>query len=94
MMCLVRVKFYLYYKKINFLQVISHAIMIFTTIDLTNGEGLEGRTYCPVGKIFSQVQVVIRDENFNEKLMGEAGEVSKLTKNQGFQRCHRKNKGD
>ncbi|XP_065204923.1 uncharacterized protein LOC135834874 [Planococcus citri] len=43
--------------------------------DLTEGYGLEGRTYCPVGKIFKGVHVVVMDDDHNVKSIGDAGEV-------------------
>ncbi|KAG4068511.1 hypothetical protein HA402_004852 [Bradysia odoriphaga] len=43
--------------------------------DLTNGFGLEGRTYCPVGKIFNGVHVVVMDDDYNVKSIGDPGEV-------------------
>lgn len=43
--------------------------------DLTQEYGLEGRTYCPVGKIFKGVHVVVMDDDHNVKSIGDAGEV-------------------
>jgi len=43
--------------------------------DLTEGCGLEGRSYCPVGKIFDGVHVVVMDDDYNVKAIGDAGEV-------------------
>lgn len=46
-------------------------------LDLTEGFGLEGRSYCPVGKIFNGVHVVVMDDDFNVKSIGDPGEVIK-----------------
>lgn len=50
-------------------------ISIVITLDLSDACDLKGRTYCPVGKLFPMVRVLVMDENLNEKLPGDAGEV-------------------
>lgn len=50
------------------------ALSYFQT-DLTKGYGLEGRSYCPVGKIFNGVHVVVMDDEYNVKPVGSHGEV-------------------
>lgn len=44
--------------------------------DLTKAFGLEGRSYCPVGKIFNGVHVIVMDDKFNLKAIGDPGEVN------------------
>lgn len=51
----------------------------FHFLDLTKGYGLEGRSYCPVGKIFNGVHVVVMDDEYNVKSIGDPGEVNILT---------------
>lgn len=50
--------------------------ILYWWTDLTDGTGLQGRTYCPVGKLFPLVEVAIFDSNLSTKLTGEPGEVS------------------
>lgn len=51
-------------------------VSVLSFEDLTKAFGLEGRSYCPVGKIFNGVHVVVMDDTLNVKSIGDPGEVN------------------